>query len=99
MRRVILVSVAQPSSIPGPASADFITIIVETNFRHRQDEKGAARAESPRSVGTQKYRDQSDDHRPYVFLGDDNAENRAIPSSRPPLRSDKPSAIRYRIVS
>ena len=34
-----LISVAQPSSIPGPASADFITIIVESNFRHRQDEK------------------------------------------------------------
>ena len=36
---------------------------------------------------------------PYVFLGDDNAESRAIPSSRPPLRSDKAFAIGYRIVS
>ena len=50
-------------------------------------------------VGTQKYRDQSDDHRPYVFLGDDNAESRAILSSRAPLRSDKAFAIGYRIVS
>jgi hypothetical protein len=45
----------------------------------------------------QKYRDQSDDHRPYVFLGDDNAESAGNPV--PPLCSDKAFAIGYRIVS